>query len=132
MKKTPRLYAKQLVVQALKQPSKLETIVSDFWLMVLKNKHFGWRKRIIQEIDQIWHESTGEPQVEVITGRELKPDEQQVIKEQLEQISPTKMFTITWLTKPHLLGGVVVTINGVRFDLSLKGKIDKLYYQLAN
>ncbi len=130
MKRTPRTYANELLTEVLQTPTGYEAIISKFWQRVIINKHFGWRRRIFQELDDLWHEVTGQIKVVVATGRELSATEKQTISKQIKN-SLAADCHIDWQLKPHLLGGVMVTINGERYDLSFKGQLDKLYLKLS-
>ncbi len=131
MKVNPRYYAKQIITEALKAPTRQGEIIERWWRQVLKNKHFSWRQRIIQEVNEVWHSLTGERQVLVATSRELNLREQKEIVNDLKKAIVEK-FTVAWQVKPHLLGGIVITVDGERFDFSLKRRLDKLYYRLIN
>ncbi len=130
MKKTPRYYAKELLTAVLKNPSDCELLITRFWQQMLINKYFGWRRRILQEIDDLWYELTEQTKVIVTTSRELSASEKQIIIKQIKTSLPNDCY-IDWQLKPHLLGGVIITINGERYDLSFKGQLDKLYFKLS-
>ncbi|MFH1111466.1 MAG: F0F1 ATP synthase subunit delta, partial [Patescibacteria group bacterium] len=122
MKISPRYYAKQLISDVLRQPANKDKIIDCLWQQVLKNKHFVWRKRIVQEVNDVWHSLTQEHQILITTGRELNTQEQKGLVSSLKKSVPGE-FTVEWQVKPHLLGGVVVVIDGERFDFSVKGKL---------
>lgn len=130
MRSSPRYYAKQLVAACLEQPKRLGDIVNNFWHMVLADKRFAWRQRIVQEVDDVWQEVTGRSQVKVSSHRPLLPAEcDHIMHELIKKYGSNIDFT--WEVKPHILGGLVVTVNNEKFDFSLKGTLDSLYYNLA-
>lgn len=130
MKRSPRYYAKQLLTSVLNKPSGLDELVSAFWHQVIVNKHFSWRQRIIQEISGLWHELSGQDKVEVSSVRELSEHERKDIAKSIKNITSHEVC-ITWQVKPHLLGGVIVTINDERYDMSFKGQLDQMYFKLS-
>ena len=130
MRLSPRLYAKQLVVACLAEPQRVNELVNKFWQRIWLDKKFSWRKSIVQEVGSVWHELTRRAEVKVSARRQLHPVEQKFIGNEI-----TKKFgqdvDIRWEVKPHILGGLVVTVNNERFDFSLKGNLDSLYYNLV-
>ncbi len=129
MKLSPHYYARNLVTSCLKDSKNIKQIVDNFWIQVLKNKHFSWRKRIIQEIDTAWRDLTGKQQVKILSAQELSDTEKQHVIKSLHKIVD-QGADFEWGVKPHILGGLILTLNDHRFDLSTKGRLDSLYYNL--
>lgn len=130
MKLTPRLYAQRFVLAVLREPARSEEMAEALWRRVLADKHFGWRQRIVQEVADVWHQQSGQRRVEVATARDLEPGERSAIMAQLAAALGERL-SYDWVTKPHLVGGAVVTVDGERFDCSVKGRLDSLYHALT-
>jgi F0F1-type ATP synthase delta subunit len=129
MKLTPRYYATKLIAACFNNPKNIKQEVDNFWQTVLANKHFSWRKRIVQEIDGVWQGLTGRDQVKIWSARELTTTEKQSLVKTLHK-KIDKEAEFEWFVKPHIMGGIVMTVNDERFDLSVKGRLDSLYYNL--
>lgn len=130
MRANPRYYARQLITACLQEPKRVTEIVTRFWQQVLADKRFAWRQRIVQEVDEVWRELTNRHQVTVSSHRQLAPTEQQLIRRELvKKFGPAA--DVAWDIKPHLLGGLVITVNNEKFDFSLKGTLDSMYYNLV-
>ncbi len=131
MKYTPRTYAQAyLTTIASHKPGEVNKITRNFWQLVWRHKHFNWRYQIISEIKKLWLEQHNLVEAEVASARPLAAGVALELKKTLALLADSEV-EINSVIKPHLLGGVVVTMNNTRFDASLKGRLDNLYNHLA-
>lgn len=131
MKYTPRTYAQAyLATIASHKSAEVSKITRNFWQLVWRHKHFNWRYQIISEIKKLWLEQHGLVEAEVASARPLTAGVVRDLKKILSLFTGSEV-EINSVIKPHLLGGVVVTIDNTRFDASLKGRLDNLYNHLA-
>ena len=131
MKLSPRQYAAAYLDLAEQVPSKqLADLAQAFWSMVLKQRRFAWRERIIFEAQSLARERAGQTLIEVQTARETSPDLRRLVEKGLAT-SLGKGVEIHYGVKPHLLAGIVVKVGDNRYDASLKGRLDALERTLA-
>ncbi|MFZ5391139.1 MAG: F0F1 ATP synthase subunit delta [Patescibacteria group bacterium] len=131
MKYTPRHYAEAYLDLSKDQSVKdLISLTKNFWRLVYSHKRFTWRNKILQEVIKLWNERQGIKRVELALGRQVVDNDLEVLRDQLSQ-KLGKEVELNTVIKPHLLGGLVLQIDDSRWDVSLKGRLDKLYTSLS-
>lgn len=131
MKLTPKTYAAAYVAAAQNTTAReLSKVAARFWNLVWRRHHWAWRNKIIEQVGALWREQHGVELVTVTTAKplttEAKSKLQRALTKQLD-----KKVEIESVVKPHLLGGMIITIGDRRVDASLKGRLDSLYHALA-
>lgn len=131
MKTTPKTYA-QVFVKATQGKPKAEVakLTAGLWQLVWRKKHWGWRHDIIKAIAAEYDVQNKILPVEIMTARELTDEELKKVQHSLEKSIGQKV-EMESCVKPHLLAGIVVTVNDKRLDASLKGRLDSLYRRLS-
>jgi F-type H+-transporting ATPase subunit delta len=79
----------------------------------------------VREYLKLALENAGKESLEIVSARELAPNELSAIVVRLSR-SYGKTFDVTQRTDPSLLGGVRITVGDRRIDGSLAGRIDAL------
>jgi F-type H+-transporting ATPase subunit delta len=131
MKLSPITYANAYLSAARKTTAtKLPELANKFWQVVWKHRHLSWKRRILLEVERLWHEQEEKVVVEVSTAKPLSDTARAHIKRQLKS-SLNKDIELKEIIKPHLLSGIIITLNNRRYDASLKGRLDSLYQKLA-
>lgn len=132
MKISPTTYANiYLSVARETTAAKLPELASKFWQVVWKHRHLSWKRLILLEVERLWHEQKNRVVVEVSTAKPLSDTVRAYIKRQLK-FSLNKDIELKEITKPHLLSGIIITMNDRRYNASLKGRLDALYQKLAD
>lgn len=131
MKISPTTYA-NIYLSAVRETTaaKLPELASKFWQVVWKHRHLSWQRKILLEVERLWHEQADEVVVEVSTAKPLSDTARTHIKRQLKS-SLNKNIELKEIIKPHLLSGIIIAMNDRRYDASLKGRLDALYQKLA-
>lgn len=131
MKISPTTYANVYLSAARETTAaKLPELANKFWQVVWKHRHLSWKRKILLEIERLWHEQQDKVVVEVSTAKALSDTARAYIKRQLKS-SLNKDIELKEIIKPHLLFGIIITMNDRRYDASLKGRLDALYQKLA-
>jgi F-type H+-transporting ATPase subunit delta len=131
MKFSPTTYANAYLSAAHQTTAaKLPELANKFWQVVWKHRHLSWKRRILAEVERLQHEQEGKVIVEVSTAKPLSDTVRAHIKRQLKS-SLNKDIELKETIKPHLLSGIIITMNDRRYDASLKGRLDALYQKLA-
>ena len=84
---------------------------------------------IAVEYDKLALEAAGKEPLEIVSARELAPNELNSIVVRLAR-AYGKSFSVTQRTDPSLLGGVRITLGDRRIDGSLAGRLDELAREL--
>lgn len=132
MKISPHQYARAYLAAASdSSPAKREIIAKNFWQLVWRRGHMKWSKTILSNVKTLLNEQHGVQSAQVITPQALSDSQKSHLANQLSK-AVGKQMQLEYQIKPHLLAGMIVTINDQRFDASLKGRVDSLYSALAH
>lgn len=131
MKITPTFYA-QAYVSAVTgvAPVELKKIAHRFWQTVWRHKRFTWRKEILRQVQRLEREQAGVIDLQLASARELTSEALQDLTKKFEKVLGARVY-LDVVVKPHLLSGFVITLNDIRYDVSLKGRLDALERALA-
>ena len=131
MKMQPQQYARAyLSAVASVPPAKRHQVARNLWRAVWRRGHGKWSKHIIVAVQQLIRERSGIVLAEVATPQPLTETQKSNLSRQLAK-AVGQPIELVCAVKPHLLAGVVVTIDDRRYDASLKGRLDALYGALA-
>lgn len=132
MKITPKIYAQAYWTAATSVPqNKLSKIAENFWRVVWRHGHFKWRRQIMEELRVLVRQKSGLKLVTVAVPREMTAEQRQNFIDKLQQALKSGV-ELAYLVKPHLLGGLVLTVEDERYDASLKGRLEALCRRLAD
>lgn len=131
MKIRPNQYAR-VYLSAVSEatPAKRQEMAKNFWSMVWRRGHMKWSKNIIASVEQQLRDKHGVKLAEITTPQQISEVQKKHITNQLTKATG-KDIELVCHVKPHLLAGMVVTIDDERYDASLKGRLDSLYSTLA-
>lgn len=131
MKINPTHYARGYLAAVSSSPvSKHREIAHRFWQTVWQRGHFKWYKKILESVRVLVREQQGIKLAEVITPQELSESKKNHLTSEIKR-AVGQPVDLSCSVKPHLLAGMVVTIDDKRYDASLKGRLDSLYKTLA-
>lgn len=131
MKFNPTTYARAYLSVVSETPAtKRHEVAKNFWQAVWRRGHFKWRRNIVASVQDLIRQQKGIKVAEVLTAKELTDEQKNNLTKSLTKASG-QTIELVCSTKPHLLAGMVVTIDGKRYDASLKGRLDSLYDTLA-
>jgi F0F1-type ATP synthase delta subunit len=131
MKSTPARYAQIYLTAASKLPSaKRGEVARTFWQMVWRQGKFKWSRQILAALQQLLRKQKGVVLAHILTPQPLNDSQKHALISQLSQ-AINKPVELDCQVKPHLLAGMVVTVDDKRYDASLKGRLDSLYTALA-
>lgn len=131
MKVNPVTYARAYLSAVNSVPvAKRDEVARNLWQAVWRRGHFKWRNNILSSVRALIREQKGIMLAEVSTPRELTESQKNHLADQLSK-SSGRSIELACTVKPHLLAGLVVTIEDERYDASLKGRLDALYNTLA-
>ncbi len=131
MKFNTATYARAYLSAVSQVPAaKRAEVAHNFWQAVWRRGHFKWRKNILGSVRDLLRQQQGIKVAEVLTAKELTAEQKNSLTKSLSKASG-QSIELVCSTKPHLLAGMVVTIDDERYDASLKGRLDSLYGALA-
>jgi F-type H+-transporting ATPase subunit delta len=104
---------------------RLSEIALHTLLLLVRKRREALLQPIVREYLKLALENAGKESLEIVSARELAPNELSAIVVRLSR-SYGKTFDVTQRTDPSLLGGVRITVGDRRIDGSLAGRIDAL------
>ncbi len=116
-------YAKALseVIASKKESS--AHIEKNFIAILRKNGDEMYAKKILEESERLLRKKDGTKKIVLASARPLKESSHTILGDVLGKNDVCKT-----VIRPDLVAGVTITINDdLRFDGSLKGKLDKMF-----
>ena len=99
--------------------------------MLIDNKRFALLSEIQNQFNKLVNKSKGLVVAEVSTATQISPNELEEIKRKLETlVGKNEKVSIESKTDPNLLGGVVVKMNDLVYDGSIKGRLEDMKRRL--
>jgi F-type H+-transporting ATPase subunit delta len=107
----------------------LSTTALHSLLLLVRKRREALLPAIAQEYDKLARDAAGKEPLEIVSARELAPNELNSIVVRLSRIYG-KSFDVTQRVDASLLGGVRITMGDLRIDGSLEGRLEDLSRQL--
>jgi F-type H+-transporting ATPase subunit delta len=98
-------------------------------LLLVRKRREALLSPIVTEYEKLQLAQSGREPLQVVSARELAPDELNKIVERLSRVYG-KRFEVTRRVDPALLGGVRITMGDRSIDGSIAGRLDELSREL--
>ena len=116
-------YAKALAEAILSKDGNAKQIEKNFIAILKKNGDESHAWKIIKESERFLRKKDGTKKIVLRSARPLKKSPEDILGEMLGPEDVCEMAV-----SPDLISGMTITVNDdLRFDGSLKGKIDKMF-----
>jgi len=116
-------YAKALAEAILSKDGNSKQIEKNFIAVLRKNGDESHAWKIIKESEIVLRKKDGTKKIVLRSARPLKKSPKDILGEML---GPEDVCEVA--VSPDLIAGMTITVNDdLRFDGSLKGKIDKMF-----
>ncbi|MFY9589364.1 ATP synthase F1 subunit delta [Rickettsia endosymbiont of Halotydeus destructor] len=112
-------------IQLLAKTFKINNIVQNFLLLLIKNSRMSILEEIVKIYHQLLDESKNIKAVEVISAKILKSQEQDWAQKYIEEILKQKI-DIHFTLEPSIIGGLVIKYDSILQDYSIKGSLEKI------
>jgi F-type H+-transporting ATPase subunit delta len=107
-----------------------EELLRNFLRLVAEKGRIGEIEEIAREFDRLVALDERRLNVELTTAIELSEDEAQGIVQQIEQATG-RTVEAKRRVDPNLIGGLVLQADSLRVDASVRGRIERLRYDLV-
>jgi F-type H+-transporting ATPase subunit delta len=107
-----------------------DPLVRNFLRVIAEKGRAGELGQMAVEFDQLVDEAQGRVSVELTTAFELSDDEAAGIIERIQEASG-RIVEATRKVDPSLLGGMILQAGSLRVDASVRGRLQRLRYELA-
>ena len=121
---------KRAVVARLARTLPLSDLVRRFLLVLIDHRRMALVAQIREAFETVVDERRGVVRVEVLSARELAPQQRQEVLAELGRLTgrqPRASFSV----RPELIGGVVARIGSTVYDGSVRGQLEALKKRLA-
>lgn len=103
----------------------------NFLQLVLYKRREKYLKEMLEEYMKLADEARGKLEVEAVTGAELTSEQEEMVKQQLSEITG-KDVRLKARVDPDLVGGIVIKIGDKVYDRSAKKQLEVLEYKLKS
>lgn len=107
-----------------------DELVRNFAQLVAEKGRGGELAEMSAELDALVADAQNRLSVELTTAHELSEEDARAIVETIEQASGRKVEA-TRSVDPSLIGGIVLQVGSHRADGSVRGRLERLRYELA-
>ncbi len=108
---------------------KIEQNVYQLFLLLIKKGRVEYARPILARFIELAEADQGLRHAEVVTAIDLTGDQRAKLQQALEQHTKSRL-QLKYQVEPALIGGVRFTMGDLLIDDTVKGKLDKLRYQL--
>jgi F-type H+-transporting ATPase subunit delta len=108
---------------------KIEPIISQLLVLLIKKGRIGYARPIFSRFIELAEMDQGIRHAEVATAADLTADQKSKIQQALEAHTNSKL-RLNYRIEPALIAGVRFTMGDLLIDDSVKGKLEKLRFQL--
>jgi ATP synthase F1 delta subunit len=109
----------------------LNSEVTAFLMIVAKARRIKYIKAIYQNFLKLSKLDKNILEVKLFTVNPLEPEQQSKIKDLLQKKYPGKTIEINQIIKPDILGGILIQIDSLVIDATLKNQLMAIY-QVCN
>ena len=129
----PAIAAPQKVafLDTLNKKLKLGKELRNLIAVMINNGRIGDVVEVAAAYRKLLRQQLGIQQAEIVTARELAPDERNVLVAQVGRLAGSKIDA-TFKLDASILGGTVVRIGSTVYDGSVRGRLDRLKEQLVS
>jgi F-type H+-transporting ATPase subunit delta len=107
-----------------------DELLRNFLRLTAEKGRIGEIEEIAREFERLMAREQRRLTVELTTAQELSDDEAAGIVSQIEQASGRKVDA-TRSVDPKLIGGLVLQAGSMRVDASVRGRLERLRYELV-
>ncbi len=133
MKITPKQYARGLYeLVANKNKAEAEHMIFEFVKFLHQNNDLARADQVVNELEALFKEESGELNIEVVTARKLSKTAKDALKAYLEKKSGARDVSFLEKIDPEIIGGFIARYNDKVVDSSLKSSLVQFSRQLSN
>lgn len=104
--------------------------VRNFTALIIENDRLSDIEAILTEVHQLADSGAGLAEAEVISARELNPDDRATLEFEISKLIVSRV-SVTYKQDPALLGGAVVKIGSTVYDGSVRAQLDRMKQSLV-
>lgn len=121
---------KRNLLDAISSKLELDPMVRNFVAVVIDHHRIPMLSRITRQFEIELNARLGIAEAEVVSARQLGPDERQALEAQIGQLTG-KSVRANYGINRDLLGGAMVKIGSTVYDGSIRGQLEKLKETLS-
>jgi F-type H+-transporting ATPase subunit delta len=122
---------KRNVLDAIVQRTGMSRPVRNFTAVLIDKGRTRFLPEIVEQFAQELNHRLGFADAEIITARELAPEERKALEGDLARVTG-KQIRAHYDRDPALLGGAVARVGSTVYDGSVKGQLERIRQQLTS
>lgn len=104
--------------------------VRNFFAVLIDHRRIGMLDDIVRQFEVELDAQLGFAQAEISSARPLSSDEQREVESRVERLTGKKVRA-RYVSKPELLGGVMVKVGSTIYDGSVRGQLERMRQELS-
>ena len=130
---TPSIPAEQKrgVLDAIAARAQLSRPVRNFMAVLIDHRRVEFLEPIVKQFELELNQRMGFADAEIVSSRELRPEERQALEADLEKLTGKKVRA-KYSSDPAILGGAIVRMGSTIYDGSVRGKLERIQVALSN
>jgi F-type H+-transporting ATPase subunit delta len=116
---------KVAILDKLNAKLKLQKELRNLIAVLIDNDRIGHVAEVAASYRQLLQEQQGIKPAEILTARELSPDERAELVAEVTKLAGSKIDA-TFKLDPRMIGGAVVRIGSTVYDGSVRGRLERL------
>jgi F-type H+-transporting ATPase subunit delta len=121
---------KRALLDAIAEREGFSRPVRNFMAVLMDHRRVEFLEPIVEQFELEISQRLGFVEAEVVSARELGPDERSTLESELEKMTGKKIRA-RYSRDPSLLGGAVVRMGSTIYDGSVKGKLQRIQAALS-
>jgi F-type H+-transporting ATPase subunit delta len=118
------------LLDAVISRAELSRPVRNFAAVLIEHRRIGQLGQIFRQFEQELNRRLGIAEAEVLSARELAPEERRALEARIERMTGRKV-SARYSTEAALLGGAIVRLGSTIYDGSVRGQLNRIREQLS-
>lgn len=121
---------KRAVLDGIVQRTGISWPVRNFIAVLIDKRRVSFLEAIVSQFARELNRRLGFAEAEIITARDLTPEERRELEQDLERIT-SKKIKAQYAQDRSILGGAIARVGSTVYDGSVKGQLERIRQQLA-
>lgn len=121
---------KRAVLDAIARQLDLAKPIRNFFAVLIDHRRIAMLDDMARQFEAELDVQLGFAEVEISSARPLLPEERRELESRVERMSGKKVRA-HYVSKPELLGGVMVRVGSTIYDGSVRGQLERMRQELS-
>jgi F-type H+-transporting ATPase subunit delta len=121
---------KRAVLDAITKEIGVAKPIRNFIAVLIDHRRIAMLDDMVRQFEVELDAQLGFAEAEISSARELSADEKRELEDRVERMTGKKVRA-HYISKPDLLGGVMVHVGSTIYDGSVRGQLEKMRHELS-